>query len=551
MGFSDISSFGSEIPTPNIDSIGKEGVTFTQFYNCGKCMPTRGSIMTGLQPHQVGTAGNGGRLNTSCVTIAEVLKSAGYGTYVSGKWHMRDNGPLSRGFDQAFWAEIYGRDYFDPTFAIGGKSDHFLNSAPYTGTKPDGTPYTDYYLTDAEADFGIHFMRENKNHSSDPFFLYLSFCAPHYPIQARREDIDLFRGSYLEGWDAIRSERFARLKASGIIPSPTELTPRDDDVPAWSTIADKDKDLWDLRMSVHAAMMHRLDLSIGRVLRHLKSAGLDDNTLVMFLSDNGGTAEGHNKGTPGQTGSKCTYQPPWGNASNTPFYKFKLWVHEGGIATPFLARWPAAVKQAAKNSEPGHVMDIMATCLEASGATYPDTFNGNAIKPHQGKSLLPLMTNQPRESHPFLCWEFIGRKAVRKGNWKLVLQPDGSWTLHDMSIDRTEIHDLSARHPDVAHELKDMYNAWWKNKWVVPDAWATSVRSAQQGSAPKSSLPWTHMGNRFRLTHTSQAKNPRISVCNARGRHLGFVKPDAGGFADLKKLGVGPFDIVLIHVDAS
>ncbi len=479
MGYSDIGCYGSEIRTPNIDSLADDGIRFTQFYNAARCCPTRASLLTGLYPHQAGVGGmvniggvdNGapgpyqGFLNDNCLTIAEVMKTADYTTLMSGKWHVgeaRPHWPVDRGFDRSFSLISGGANYFDITKAKaeGVTRQMALDGDPWT------PPKEGFYLTDAISDHAVEFLK-NDTESDKPFFMYVAYTAPHWPLHAPPEDIDKYRGKYSEGWELLRERRYQRMKELGIIDDSWPLSPLDNEAARWDEV--DDKELMALKMAVYAAQIDRMDQGIGRILQTLKSLGKDDNTLVLFLSDNGGCHEGgplgfdnRNNGLPpGGVDSYMSYGRSWANASNTPFRMFKHWVHEGGIATPLIACWPKGIaRKGAIDHEVGHIVDIMATCCDLAGADYPSTAGGRDITPLEGKSLAPLFRGTKRESHEALFWEHMHNKAVRKGRWKLVSKDKGRGELYDLEADRSELNDLSAAKADKVSELKADYTAW-------------------------------------------------------------------------------------------
>ncbi len=339
----------------------------------------------------------------------------------------------------------------------------------------DDAPFTpepaSFYMTDAFTDFAVECLDGHQNRE-EPFFLYLAYTAPHWPLHAWPEDIDRYRGKYDMGWDELRKQRYARQLDMGIIDPQWALSPRDPDVPAWDTIEDKAH--WSLLMSVYAAMVDRMDQGIGRVLETLQRTGADENTLVFFLSDNGGCHENVEKRQldmpgkePGERGSFVSYQRPWANASNTPFRKFKHWIHEGGISTPLIARWPGQIKPGGMTTQPGIIMDLMATCCDVSGTAYPSTFANRAVRPLIGESLSPILRGGTREPHEWLYWEHFGNKGVRHGDRKLVATDQGEWELYDMKADRTELHDLSETEKDTAHAMDAAWNAWAKENGVT------------------------------------------------------------------------------------
>jgi arylsulfatase len=472
MGFSDIGCYGSEINTPNLNRLAQDGMRFTQFRNTARCCPSRSSLLTGLYPHQAGVGlmvedlgkpGYEGHLNDRCATIAEVLRPAGYRTLMSGKWHVgeqRPHWPTDRGFDRYFGL-------------ISGASSYFQVDSPYDkhkrqmalDDKPWTPPESGFYMTDAIADHAVEFI-DQASHGEQPFFLYTAFTAPHYPLHAPPEEIAKYEGKYMKGWDALRQERHQRQIEMGIVDKRWPLTPRDEQAPAWETV--EDKKAWDRRMAVYAAQIDRMDQGIGRILQKIRDIGEEDNTLIMFLADNGGCAEIVDSGKPGVPpglpDSFMSYGVPWANASNTPFRLYKHWVHEGGIATPFIARWPSVIKQ--KNSmtrQVGHLTDIMATCVDVSGAKYPSA----PIQPMEGKSLAPVFHGKSIGDRN-LYWEHMGNRAALEGKWKLVSRYPDKWELYDMEADRTEMNDLASAMPDKADQLLNDYNTWAQRVGVEP-----------------------------------------------------------------------------------
>jgi arylsulfatase len=481
MGFSDLGCYGSEISTPNLDALAANGLRFTQFYNTARCCPTRASLLTGLYPHQTGVGhmvqdkkqpGYRGRLNENCVTIAEVLRGAGYFTAMSGKWHVGENFdvvPWDRGFDRSLAVVGPGIGFYH---AAGPVQRLALNGKMLANDGPELPK--DWYTTDVFTDYALKFIDVAQTEGK-PFFLYLAYNAPHFPLQAPAEDIAKYRGKYKTGWDKLREQRYARQISLGIIDKAWPLSPRPDQIKAWDSLTAAEQDRFDQIMSIYAACVDQMDQAAGRVIADLRRRGALDNTLILFLSDNGGNAETgpdgilEGPGAPGSATSKVYCGESWASLQNTPFRRYKHYIHEGGISTPLIAHWPAGI--AAKGelrTQPGHITDIMATCVAVSGAEYPAEFNVNAIPPMEGRSLLPAFANKPIERDA-LYWEHEGNAAVRTGDWKLVRRGrEGSWELYDLKTDRTELNDLSLKHPEMVKELAAKWDAWAVRANVVP-----------------------------------------------------------------------------------
>jgi len=504
MGFSDIGCYGGEMKTPNIDRLAANGLKFKQFYNTARCCPTRASLLTGLYQHQAGIGhmvddagfdAYRGDLSADCVTIAEALKGAGYGTYMSGKWHVtkhlgpwtgdeklmsKHNWPRQRGFDKFYGTIIGCGSFYDPV----------------TLTR-DNTPIEqesmDYFYTDAITDNAIQYIEGHVDETPDkPFFCYVPYTAPHWPMHALPKDIAKYKGRFDEGWDALREKRLQRMIDLGIIDEDWALSSRDENVPAWVDAEDKG---WELRlMEVYAAMIDNMDQGIGRIIDSLEKQGKLDNTLIFFLADNGGCAEnlttktdamfipketvdgrpvtkGNDDTTlmPGPDDTYQSYRTPWANLSNTPFRRYKHWVHEGGISTPLIAHWPEGIKAKGEwRNQPGHLIDIMATCVAVSGGGYPQTRNGNAVQPMEGKSLTTVFANDTIDREA-LYWEHEGNRAVRKDDMKLVSKFKGEWELYDLTKDRTEQHDLANMQPETVEELSALWESWADRVGVVRD----------------------------------------------------------------------------------
>jgi arylsulfatase len=472
MGYSDLGCYGGEINTPNLDSLAANGLRFTQFYNGARCCPTRASLLTGLYPHQAGvgrmiTVGTPGpflgHLNKKCVTIAEVLKEAGYATYCSGKWHVgenRPNWPKDRGFDRYYGLISGGMNYFNIEKGKSkGVTRHFADDN--TPIRPGGDGF---YLTDAISARAANFIR--KHDATKPFFLYLPYTAPHWPLHADAKTIAKYRGKYLMGWEKLRHSRYARMKQLGLIDDRHKLSPST--APKWDTLSESKKAEMDLKMAVYAAQVDDMDRGIGTVLQAVRDTGQYDNTIVMFLSDNGASSEsGHYgknfrpdlKGEIGTENSYHSYGQSWANASNTPFRKYKKFIQEGGIATPFIFHWPAVIKKARIVRSPAHVIDVLPTCADLAGTNYPETYKNHAITPTPGISLRTYLEDTEPKSRK-LYWEHYGNAGARHGDWKLVRDKGKPWQLFDLSQDPTELNDLATAHPERAAELNKAYQSW-------------------------------------------------------------------------------------------
>jgi len=479
MGFADLGCYGSEIPTPNLDALAKNGLRFTQFYNTGRCCPTRASLLTGLYSHQAGMGhmtedkgvpGYRGRLNDSCVTIAEVLRPAGYFTAMTGKWHVGQNlgvVPWERGFDRSLNAAAGG-------FYFGGgdkaKAKLFLNGEAIANDDPRLPK--DWYSTDLWTTFGLKFIDEALV-AKKPFYLHLCHNAPHFPLQAPAEAIAKFRGQYKQGWGGLRDARIARQKELGIIDAAWQKSPRPPAIKLWKDHTPEEQDRFDHLMAVYAATVHRMDQAIGDLVSGLKERGVLENTLILFMSDNGGNAEagpnGRSDGDPTKAASNWFCGESWAFLQNTPFRKYKHYNHEGGISSPLIAHWPAGID--AKNElrhTPSHLIDIMATCVDVGGASYPKENDGHAITPMQGHTLTTVFNGTGIMSR-YLFWEHEGNAAVRLGDMKLVRTGrNGPWELNDLKTDRTEQHDLAAAQPEKVTELATEWQKWAERSQVLP-----------------------------------------------------------------------------------
>lgn len=498
MGYSDLGCYGGEVHTPNLDELAANGLRFTQFYNAARCCPTRASLMTGCYPHQtgighmtnppnklshdLGVREYRGSLNFENVTIAEALKEAGYSTLMTGKWHLgledHSKWPLQRGFDKFYGLLAGASNFFKPT---GERGITYMN-------KPIDITDENYYVTDAFTDYAIQFIDEAKEESAQPFFLYLAYTAPHWPLHAFKEDIDKYRGKYMNGWAPIRKERFERMKEMGLIEQDWALSAQD--AREWDSLSDEKKTEMDLRRAIYSGQIDRMDQNIGRLVAHLKTKNELDNTLIIFLNDNGACAEGGMLGGGSKEiletkeGYWLSYGKAWANASNTPYRMFKHYVHEGGISTPFIAHWPNGIKGKGKIvKQYGFLPDLMATCIDLAGTEYPTNYKNNKIVHSPGKSLTPIFDGGRDEIHTSpIFWEHEGNKAVRLGKYKLVSKWNNkneyNWELYDIEKDRTETNDLSQQHPDIVNELSNAYSKWAYENNILP--WKDIKKMRQQ-----------------------------------------------------------------------
>jgi arylsulfatase len=520
LGFSDLGCQGGEIATPNLDALAAGGVRFTQFYNATRCCPSRASLMTGLYPHQAGVGGMNndegvpgyrGFLQPNSVTLAEVLRSAGYQTFLSGKWHLTlggdrpSPGPLDRGFD-----EFYG--FIKPYGVNCWKEDAFTRL-------PEGRPRRRYpagtfFATDAITDYALDFLSQART-TQRPYFLYVAYNAPHFPLHAHPEDIAKYKDIYNKGWDEIRNERYARMTRLGLIDERWPLTPRSAFQggagntrsgvnPAWDRLdADRQADLA-RRMAIYAAMVDRMDRQIGRIVDDLRRHGELNNTLILFLSDNGACAEwdpigfdirsgpdnilhtGADLDRMGGPDTYHSYGSGWANASNTPFRLYKHYTHEGGIATPLIAHWPGGIPARGElRDQVGHIVDIMSTLVELSGATYPERFQGHAITPMEGRSLVPAFANQPLPRE-YLAWEHEGNRALRAGRWKIVARQGQPWELYDLKSDRTETRDLAGSQPERVERMARLWESWAERCQVRP---GPTPRATREAAKPSERVP--------------------------------------------------------------
>ena len=470
MGYSDLGAFGSEIETPNVDGLSSQGMIMTHFYNTAKCETTRASLMSGLHHQQTdSTFGGGGYANmlahnNNNVTIAELLRDGGYETIMSGKWHLGhwqelEGTPVDRGFDHYFGHLSGAINYYTGEGWATGKPDIWMDKEPYEIPK-------DFYSTDAFTDFAIEKIDQSVE-SENPFFLYLSYNAPHFPLQVPQESIDKYleKGIYKKGWDRIRMQRYERMKDLEIIEPEWALTERDTLVPAWNTLSSDQQEVEELLMATYAGMMDRLDQQIGRVLQRLDELNIDDNTIVMFMSDNGACPFDFNRTPekdPGPVDSERWYNVEWANVGNTPFRKYKQWQHEGGISTPLIIRWPNEIQAGSILRTTGHMLDIMPTLLDITEIKYPDNFRGRDILPMEGESLFPVFIGNSLGRKKPIIYEFAGNRFIKDKDWKLVAQVGEGWELYNLRLDRTELNNLIDKYPERAKKMKKNYEDWAK-----------------------------------------------------------------------------------------
>jgi arylsulfatase len=488
MGYSDIGCYGGEIETPNINRLAQNGLRYRQFYNCARSCPTRASLLTGLYPHQAGmgwmaaadlqTPAYQGYLNNQCVTIAEVLQSAGYGTYMAGKWHVssdrqnkglvKDNWPLQRGFDRYFGIVEGASNYYNVKYT----NDNDQAISPDDGS---------FYFTHALSDSASTFIARH-DFATSPLFLYLAYTSPHWPLHALQEDIDKYAERYKAGWDRLRRERFERQKAMGLLRKNAVLSPRDEAVAAWDDLSEQEQNEFVQRMAIYAAQMDAMDQGIGRVIKSLEKKGQLDNTVIFFLSDNGACAEfvssGKSKAVNGKADTHESYRINWANLSSTPFREYKHFTNEGGIATPLIIHYPNGISRKLNNTfvnDYGHLIDLMATCADLGQAQYPETSGGNAVIPMQGVSLTPNFSGKRLKRPLPLFWEHEANIAMRDGKWKIVAKTKegtpfdkSSVKLYDMETDPTEMNDLSERYPERKADMLSVWNAWAEAVGVFP-----------------------------------------------------------------------------------
>ena len=551
VGYSDLGCYGGEIDTPSLDSLAAGGIRFTQFYNAARCCPTRASLLTGLHPHQAGVGlmledrhhpGYRGDLSSNAVTIAEALRSADYRNYCLGKWHVtryvhpsgpNHNWPLQLGFDRYYGILQGGANFFDPITLTRD------NTAISAFADPEYQP-EEYYFTHAISDHAVRFIQEHKAQTPDrPFFMYVAYTAAHWPMQAPEEAIARYKGKYDAGYTPIREARYARMLEMGLIDERWELSPQPQQ---WEAVEDK---AWESRcMEVYAAMLTEMDRGIGQIVTALKETGMYENTVVMYLQDNGACAEGMGRERngksvhpdepefeplpedalltstafmdqrtrsgfamrrgvgvmPGPADTFIAYGHNWANVSNTPFREYKHFIHEGGISTPLIVHAPSKIAESMRGKfyrEPGQLVDLMATCLDLAGVAYPHRYNGNDILPPEGISLVPAFSGEPLPRTKPLVWDHTGNRAIRDGKWKLVAKGGarGAWELYDVEADRSEMHNLAAAHPERVESLARAWNHWAVRANVLPWPWTNvlpwpwEVPESQTGAIIREIVP--------------------------------------------------------------
>lgn len=443
LGFADFGCYGSEIDTPNVDALAANGLRMSQFYNTAKCHSSRICLLTGKYPFQAGNESM-----DKALTVAEVMQSNGYFTSMTGKWHLK-NEPTDRGF-MRYWGHLSGAtNYFT------GDNSFRINGRPWNDFSDD------FYTTEANVDFTMKFLDEALQ-SGKPFFHYIAFNAPHYPLQARKEDVEKYKGRYGMGWDVVRRQRYQRQLDSNLIDLSCVLSSRPDYIPAWKDLTSEEREWEEARMEVFAAMVDSVDQNIGRLVQYLKQKDAFDNTLILLCSDNGACPFERTRGRefpPWDSRSYWCYDVGWAHVGNTPFRWYKQNQHEGGISSPLIAHWPGGVtvKPGTISHQPGHLIDLLATCVDAASAEYPVEFNGRPTTPIQGKSLLPILRGQERSRHEWLYFQFSNNRAIRKGDWKAVSAMGGKWELYNMTDDRSELHDRSADMPELTSELSGLW----------------------------------------------------------------------------------------------
>lgn len=550
MGFSDLGYHGGEIDTPNLDRLAYGGVRFSQFYNSGRCCPTRATLMTGLHPHQTGVGwmtqppgsqrgkteppAYQGHLNEQCVTIAEILRDHDYATMMTGKWHLGYNDkadwPLQRGFEKYYGCIPGATRFFHPHAERG------ITLGNETVNPVKSTTEEDFYTTDAFTDYATQFIGEHLEggKKENPFFLYLAYTAPHWPLQAFEDDIAKYRGKYKEGWDKLRETRFAKQKELGLIDEKWELSPPTPGIPDWDSLDEKKRDEMDLKMAVYAAMVDRVDQNIGKLTGFLQDAGIFDDTLILFLSDNGACQEGGMLGRgefydveKRNQESNNSYGEAWANAGSTPFRYYKHYLHEGGAATPFFMHWPAGI--GLRNdwyTEAGQLIDIMPTILDVAGAEYPGERRGEKVPDLDGVSLRPAFSGKVLNREDPIFIEHETNASVRDGDWKLVGKEVATvngtdrkqWELYNIAEDRTETNNLASRNPEKVKELAEKWESWANRVKVYPRG-----KGSPKPPEPKPEPDTPQIGGReFKVSATVRHPKPNGVVMAQGGNAFGY-----------------------------
>ncbi len=485
LGYSDLGCYGSQIETPNLDQLARNGLQFTRFCNTARCWPTRAALLTGYYAQQVRRdklpgirpSGGGGKRPEWARLLPEMLAQVGYRAYHSGKWHL-DGTPMKTGFDHSYRMADHGR-FFNPM-------NHFKDDKKL----PPVEPGTDYYVTDAIADYAINSLADHATaYAENPFFLYLAFTSPHFPLHAKPRDIARYREIYQTGWDNIRQSRWARIEQLGLVEAPLSEVEREVGPPyhfpkalkilgsgevnrplSWNDLTEQQKEFQAMKMAIHAAMIDSMDQNIGRVVDQLRAMDVLDNTLIFFLSDNGASAEimvrddGHDpQAEPGSAATYLCLGPGWSTTANTPFRRHKTWVHEGGISTPLIVHWPKGITARGElRHNRGHVIDLVPTILEVTGTDRFKSYNGKPVPTPPGHSLVPAWTDRAAIIHESLWWSHEGNRAIQVKEWKLVAAgAEGPWELYDLSNDRTETNNLAGTHPAMVRRLQQ---AWTKKQ---------------------------------------------------------------------------------------
>jgi arylsulfatase A-like enzyme len=503
MGFSDLGCYGGEINTPTLDHLAADGIRFTQFYNCARCCPSRAALLTGLYPHQAGVGdmvdeyaravreklhspAYADHLNPQTPTIAEVLRGAGYHTYMAGKWHLgyrEEERPVHRGFERSF-AVIEGAMNY---YGFGIQHTGLITNPPMVlDDQVYLPPREGFYATTAFTDKAVQYIHE---HTGGPFFLYLAYTAPHWPLHAPAEVVQKYRGKFKAGWDQLRAARLAWLQQHDLIATNCTLAPRPQAVRAWDTLSPQEQEAFDERFAVYAAQVEMMDRGVARVMSELKAKHLEQNTVVLFLSDNGGAGENPNRSLPGAVlGTRESFEGyalRWAHVSSAPFERTKCFAHEGGIAAPCIAYWPAGIPAELRgklNRSVAHIIDLLPTCAELAQAPFPATLAGKKTTAPEGLSLVPTFLGQERTRPGMLFWEHEGGRAVRAGDWKLVAEHGEPWELYNLGTDRTEQHDLMSTCPEKAKELTAAWEAWAARVDALPWPLPAKARSPEPQS---------------------------------------------------------------------